>query len=49
MDEELNMTAVGRHCGLAYNNNNNNNNNYYYLTAIGLSPGGSVILHVYKI
>jgi hypothetical protein len=26
-----------------YNNNNNNNNNNILLTAIGLSPGGSVI------
>jgi hypothetical protein len=27
---------------------NNNNNNNIYLTAIGLSPGGSGYLHVYK-
>jgi hypothetical protein len=28
--------------------NNNNNNNNIYLNAIGLSPGGSGYLHLYK-
>jgi hypothetical protein len=39
---------VARYKYLTIFNNNNNNNNNIYLTAIGLSPGGSGYLRVYK-